>query len=289
MTGFGKAQGYSGQIGFRVEISTINRKQMDLKFSLPQEIAGYEAMLRQMLSKRVSRGAITFRVSFLEGMAPEPVCTLDTHLARRLIRAVENLAEELDQPRTISIADLLNVPGVIRIESADCAGDDVEVLLRQVAGEAIQNLVDARKSEGNQLAQDISARLEILRSTLEKIISLATNLPRQQFEKLQMRLNEWKLSVKPDDERLLREMVLFADKLDVTEEITRLKSHFGHFQALVEMQTDAVGRQLDFMVQEIFREINTLGNKAAGVEVSPLVVVMKTELEKIREQVQNIE
>ncbi len=289
MTGFGKSQGYSGQIGFRVEISTINRKQMDLKFSLPQEITGYEAMLRQMLSKRVSRGAITFRVAFLEGMAPEPVCALDTRLAKKLIRAAEDLAEELEQPQTIPLPKLLNVPGVIRIESADCAGENIEALLRQVAGEAIQNLVDARKSEGDQLAKDISARLEILRNTLEKIIPLAANLPRIQFEKLQARLNDWKLSVKPDDERLLREMVLFADKLDVTEEITRLKSHFGHFQELVELQTDAVGRQLDFMVQEIFREINTLGNKAAGVEVSPLIVVMKTELEKIREQVQNIE
>ncbi len=289
MTGYGRAQGSAGQTGFRVEISAINRKQVELKFSLPPEIAAYEGMLRQILTEKVSRGAVTFRVSFPAGMMPETVCTLDTRLAKKLMLAADGLAAELGKSSaSLTMSDLLRVPGVVRIDAGDCTGKDTEELLRKVAEEAVDALVVSREKEGEMLANDIRMRLNILRDTLEKIIPLAAALPEQQFEKMKQRLNEYSVADSAD-ERLLRELAIFADKLDVTEEITRLKSHFIHFAELLENRTEPVGRQLDFMVQEIFREINTLGNKAAGVEISPLAVLMKTELEKIREQIQNIE
>ena len=157
----------------------------------------------------------------------------------------------------------------------------------------IEELV-ARRG-GDTLTDEANSLVAVaLKETLEKIIPLASALPQKQYEKLLVRLKELDLpanaAVAADDDRLLRELVLYADKLDVTEEITRLHSHFLNWdKALTSGRQEAVGRQLDFMVQETFREINTLGNKAACAEISPLIVIMKTELEKIREQVQNIE
>ncbi len=289
MTGFGRAQGNAGTIGFRVEISSINRKQADLKFSLPQETAAFETMLRQLLTEKISRGSVICRVAFLDGMMPEPACHIDTAFAKKLIATAETLAAETGLDQKIGLADILQIPGVIHMDSPGYEDEQMAALLRRVAGEAVDNLIAAREREGVQLEKDIRNRLNILRSTLEQIIPFTAEMPKRMYEKLLARLKEWNLDADSGDERLLRELVIFADKLDVTEEITRLQSHFLHFTALLDNKTDAVGRQLDFMVQEIFREINTLGNKAACAEVSPLIVIMKTELEKIREQIQNIE
>lgn len=297
MTGFGRAQGADPDkgIGFSVEISSINRKQFELKLSLPHEVAFMETELRRLIGEQVSRGSILVRISCLEGLAPGANCTVNTDLAKKLIRAARQLAEECGTAdREINMADILSLPGVVQPESSSIDEETTAKLLTGITAEAVSNLVKSREMEGEQLAQDIRLRLSILKDTLETIVPLAAALPQKQYEKLLARLKELDLpanaAVSADDDRLLRELVLYADKLDVTEEITRLNSHFLNWDKIISSgRQEAVGRQLDFMVQETFREINTLGNKAACAEISPLIVIMKTELEKIREQVQNIE
>ena len=297
MTGFGRAQGADPAkgIGFSVEISSINRKQFELPLSLPHDVAFMETELRRIIGEKVSRGSVLVRVASLEGLAPKANCTVNSELAKKLALAARQLADECGlTEQKINMADMLALPGVVQADPAAFDEESTASLLAKFTEEAVCNLVRSRETEGDELAKDISLRLSILKETLEKIIPLASALPQKQYEKLLGRLKELDLpanaAVAADDDRLLRELVLYADKLDVTEEITRLHSHFLNWdKALTSGRQEAVGRQLDFMVQETFREINTLGNKAACAEISPLIVIMKTELEKIREQVQNIE
>lgn len=297
MTGFGRAQGADPAkgIGFSVEISSINRKQFELKLSLPHEVAFMETDLRRIIGEKVSRGSVLVRVASLEGLAPKATCTVNADLAKKLVLAARQLAEECGlNEQKINMADILALPGVVQADPAAFDEESTAKLLAGITEEAVCNLVHSRETEGNELAKDISLRLTILKETLEKIVPMASALPQKQYEKLLGRLKELELpanaAVAADDDRLLRELVLYADKLDVTEEVTRLHSHFLNWEKILfSGRQEAVGRQLDFMVQETFREINTLGNKAACAEISPLIVVMKTELEKIREQVQNIE
>ena len=176
-----------------------------------------------------------------------------------------------------------------RADSGDDSGELTAALLAAATKDALAELIRAKEGEGTRLLADIRMRMDLLKAALEQIIPLTAAMPKLMYEKLLARIKEWDFTtVDPDDDRFLRELVFYADKLDVTEEITRLKSHFQHFDQLT-ASAEPAGRQLDFMVQEIFREINTLGNKASCAEVSPLIVTMKTELEKIREQIQNIE
>ena len=297
MTGFGRAQGADPAkgIGFSVEISSITRKQFELKLSLPHEVAFMETDLRRIIGEKVSRGSVLVRVASLEGLAPKATCTVNADLAKKLVLAARQLAEECGlSEQKINMADILALPGVVQADPATFDEESTAKLLAGITEEAVCNLVHSRETEGNELAKDISLRLTILKETLEKIVPMASALPQKQYEKLLGRLKELELpanaAVAADDDRLLRELVLYADKLDVTEEVTRLHSHFLNWEKILSSgRQEAVGRQLDFMVQETFREINTLGNKAACAEISPLIVIMKTELEKIREQVQNIE
>ncbi len=290
MTGFGRAQAEdkAAGIGFRVEISSINRKQFDLKFVLPPELIQYETAMRQIISEKVSRGALTVRISALSNNAASAQ-TLNVEAARKLLESAEHLAKECGLAQNLTVADLLAVPGILTADSGDDSGELTAALLAAATKDALAELIRAKEGEGTRLLADIRMRMDLLKAALEQIIPLTAAMPKLMYEKLLARIKEWDFTtVDPDDDRFLRELVFYADKLDVTEEITRLKSHFQHFDQLT-ASAEPAGRQLDFMVQEIFREINTLGNKASCAEVSPLIVTMKTELEKIREQIQNIE
>ena len=290
MTGFGRAQAEdeAAGIGFRVEISSINRKQFDLKFVLPPELIQYETAMRQIISEKVSRGALTVRISALSNNAASAQ-TLNVEAARKLLESAEHLAKECGLAQNLTVADLLAVPGILTADSGDDSGELTAALLAAATKDALAELIRSKEGEGTRLLADIRMRMDLLKAALEQIIPLTAAMPKLMYEKLLARIKEWDFTtVDPDDDRFLRELVFYADKLDVTEEITRLKSHFRHFDQLT-ASAEPAGRQLDFMVQEIFREINTLGNKASCAEVSPLIVTMKTELEKIREQTQNIE
>ena len=293
MTGFGRSAGFdpAASIGFRVDISSINRKQFEVKFGLPHEISFFENKLRSIVAKYTSRGMIMVRVDFQtpdNAMDSTNACAVNTDYARSVVAAAKTLSEKCGIDGSLSVAELLAIPGVLRQNEVDYSTESIDALLCRITEEAAIALVESRTAEGSELKKDIVKRISILKDTLKKIKPLTDAMPKQQYEKLLGRLKELEMTADPNDDRLLRELVLYADKLDVTEEITRLNSHFLHFDELLESE-EPVGRQLDFMIQEIFREINTLGNKAACAEVSPLIVIMKTELEKIREQIQNIE
>jgi len=210
-------------------------------------------------------------------------------LVKKLIEASNDLAKECTLDCSLSLQQLLTIPGIIIENNIDYSVPEVETIICQAVSEAMSNMIHMRELEGKNLQTDILKRIGILEDTLSKIQPFAQCYPDLMYQKLLKRIREMNLNTADDDDRLQRELVIFSDKVDVTEEITRLKSHFLSFREIAEHSSQEEGRRLDFLTQEIFREINTLSNKCGTVEISPLAVIMKTEVEKIREQIQNIE
>ncbi len=297
MTGFGRGCANDAELGlgFRAEISSVNRKQFELKANLPREITHYEPKLRMMVAERASRGALMLRVELEKSEGGEdapktsgPIKINETAIAELLAKC-EGIKKRFKLKGSLEIAQLLALPGIVEAGTLDFSMPQVESLLCKAVGEAIDNMLKMRELEGENLKADIESRIQTLSDLVESIEPLAKLAPDAQRDRLLQRLRDAGLPAEYDDERLLRELVIFADRADVSEEITRLKSHFIHFKKFLNGQGAPVGRSLDFMIQEIAREATTLGNKTPSPDLSPLVVQFKTELEKIREQVQNIE
>lgn len=288
MTGFGSATATDTTtgIGLKAEISSINKKQFELKLGLSRELSMYEIPLRALVSEKIARGAVTLRIDFLPGTAADR--SVDFSRLRSVYEAAKQFQKENGIPGEITISDLLAMPDAAAAVSTDYSDPVYHKLLTEAVSASLKNLVDMRLHEGEKLKADLLRRIDFMENTVRTIQPLAANLPEIQKAKLLEKIKDLDIPVDEKDERLLKEAVIFADKLDVTEEITRLYCHFNHFRKLADSE-NAVGRSLDFLVQEIFRECNTLGTKAASTEISPLIVDLKTELEKIREQVQNIE
>ena len=287
MTGFGRAEGVDHGVALRFEISSVNRKQFDAKFSLPKELSIHEGVLRAQLAKRLARGSIMVRAE-LNYLDDAPAASrIDHAFLNTVIREARAAAEKNGLDASLNINQLLAVPGVVVPVSALSTNPEFETFMLGVFDEALTRHIEMRRTEGAALERDILARIGEFAAIVAKIRTLTPGLPEQQAARMRERLKDAGFNAEADDERMLREFVIFADRLDVTEELTRLDAHFSHFRSLAAGNTP--GRSLDFLMQEMFREINTLGNKAGTAEISPLVVQMKTGLEKVREQIQNIE
>lgn len=292
MTGFGRAEAKNEteDIAFSVEISSVNRKQLEIRAGLPKEIISYEPLLRNIISEKISRGYISVSVNLeLNHAALQKTMKLNESFAASIIKKCRYLQEHLDLPGRIEIRDIINIPGVIDMGTQDFNMPVLQETFTKALAGAVNELIKMRAEEGKRLSVDMLKRLSILSDLIDNIEPIAAHLPHRQKERLFQKLKEAELSVSADDERILRELVIFADRADVSEEITRLRSHLKQFHGFLETEDKPIGRSLDFVIQEISREITTLGNKAADQEISPSVVLFKTELEKIREQVQNIE
>ena len=289
MTGFGSANATDAKtgIGLKAEISSINKKQFELKLGLPRELFTYEIPLRSLVSDRISRGSVFVRIELLPGAEGNGI-SLDFAKLLAVYQSAKSFQQEHGIPGEITISDLLSLPDAAAPVSVDYSDPLYLNLVTESVNKALDHLINMRFHEGEKLKADLLARIDQMESIVDQIQPLTENLPEQQTAKLMEKLDDLGISVDSSDERLLKEVVIFADKLDVSEEITRLHCHFNHFRKLANSD-HAVGRSLDFLVQEIFRECNTLGTKAASPEISPMIVNLKTDLEKIREQVQNIE
>ncbi|MBN2640493.1 MAG: YicC family protein [Victivallales bacterium] len=292
MTGFGRgvAANNNADVSFSVEICSINRKQFDLRTVLPPELSSLEPLLRNTISGKISRGAVNAKVQIQLGpQATREAVHLNSSLLEGLVEKSRQLADRLGLKEDVMIRDFMQIPGVIELSTPDLDLPGIQDTFMEAVTMAMRELISMKENEGAHIREDISARIEILKSLVDEIEPLAQEIPEKQKIKLLQRLENSGLGVDCDDERILREIVIYSDKADVSEEITRLKSHFKQFDGYLNNGSEPAGRSLDFLIQEFNRETTTLGNKAAGCAISPLVVKMKTELEKIREQVQNIE
>jgi uncharacterized protein (TIGR00255 family) len=287
MTGYGRGQAASNGVKISVEVNSVNRKQSDVTVNLPRELSDLEPRIRDAVNARVSRGRLNVSVTCATSGASAKVA-LDEALAKSYYRAMLDLQKDLKVAGEITIETILRAPGVLHpVEekiSEDAAWRDIDVAL----ADALDELVKMREREGKHLAKDLIKRLKLVRQSLRKIRQLHPVVAKKYRQTLQERLQKAGLEQPIDEERIAKEIIFFADKSDVSEELTRLDSHFAQFAHHLR-RNEPVGRTLDFMIQEIYREFNTLGAKASDAEISQLVITCKSEMEKIREQVQNIE
>lgn len=285
MTGFGRGNSTAADYSLTVEISTVNRKQFDASIWLPREWMIFEVPLQKLLKTRIVRGAIKCAVTVKPLAATSATAVIESRLA-----AVTALAERLGLPGRLTLSDLVSLSTVEPEEAALPPPDETQWAALQSAAEAALDQLEAmRRLEGDKITCDIRNRLDALHTLYTEITAIAPDLPAQHRELLEKRLRE----LLPEgfalnEELLAREVALFADRCDISEELTRLDSHFSHAGKLL-AGDEPCGRALDFLCQEFFREINTTGSKCAANRISERVIRFKTLLETVREQVQNLE
>ncbi|HKS36073.1 MAG TPA: YicC/YloC family endoribonuclease, partial [Verrucomicrobiae bacterium] len=290
MTGYGR--GECAQDGFKVtvELSSVNRKQSEISVYLPRDLEALESRVRDEVNRQISRGRLTVRFSLhaADGSLPGRV-RLNAPLAKAYTRELNRLAKELKLAGPVTLDLVVRAPGVLQaddeVTDAEAFWPAVEKALRK----GLAALVQMREREGAHLLKDLQKRVGIIRRSVERVQKQAPEVLKRYQEQLRERVRNAGLEMPAvDDERLLKEIVYFADRSDISEEVTRLQSHFQQFEDCVESK-QPVGRTLDFLTQEMNREVNTIGSKANDSLISREVVVLKAELEKFREQVQNVE
>jgi len=290
MTGFGRGEAQAGGIKAVVELGTVNRKQFDCNVSMPRELGGLESKLHALIHSKIARGYVKGSVT-LAAAADSGASLIDVEKARAQIHALRSAATALGLGDDLRASTLLRLPEMMR--GAALVNDPAEqwVLIEQAAQDALDQLVGMRQREGVALEGDLRERFEALRLISEAIAPLAAAVPRHYQGQLEKRLAELLGAGKEgvvDPALLAREVAVFADRCDVSEELTRLASHFAQVAKTLD-EGKACGRTLDFLCQELFREINTTGSKANDADITRLVIAFKAGLEAAREQVQNIE
>ena len=288
MTGYGRGEIDSNGMKFSVELNSVNRKQSDIVINLPRDLAELEPRIRQTINENISRGRTNVSVAFHQGANGARQLALDTELARSYHEAMQALQKELDAPGEITIGAILQAPGVMRLPEQVVNAQDVWPPIERALRAALAELIKMREREGRHLAKDLIRRLKAIRKTLKEIRSLHPEVVKKYRAALLNRLQTAGLPIESNDERLVKEISFFADRADVSEELTRMESHLAQFAHHLR-KNEPVGRTLEFITQEIFRELNTLGAKANDAAISQRVVTAKADLEKIREQVQNLE
>lgn len=289
MTGFGRGRHASEQFTLRVEISSVNRKQGEVVCQLP---AGHEEVIpaiRECIFRQISRGRLQVRVSF-EQVANAAGLRIDTKIVSAALQEIQRLNLELGTQMELTTEAMLRLPNVLTVEeSAELDVEEFLAALMPALDKALERLVEMRAREGEDLRRDIQQRLGRLSEVVTAITGYAPEVVSHYREQLLKRLGAAGIpQIDMSDERMQREIGLFAERCDISEEITRLQSHFARFDEFLELD-EPVGRSLDFLCQEIHRELNTIGSKANDARITMRVVEGKTELEKIREQVQNVE
>jgi uncharacterized protein (TIGR00255 family) len=288
MTGFGRGSAATDRWHATVEINSVNRKQAEVVVQAPRELAELEGRVRKAVLGVVSRGRIQVSINLERAEGATATIQLDAALARAFHQAFVELGETVGHAVLPTAADYLRQPGILSLGNGKIDAEEAWPAIEAALHAALTGLAAMREAEGAHLKADFLARLETLACFAGKIAAEAPGRPVRQRELLGKRLREAGLDLDPADERVVKELALFADRCDVSEELTRLESHYAKFREYLEA-ADAPGRALDFLCQEMFREFNTIGSKANDAGIAQTIVEAKTELEKIREQVQNLE
>jgi len=288
MTGYGRAEVVHAGRKFSVELNSVNRKQSDIVINLPRDLGELEPRIRQTINESISRGRTNATVAVHSGHNGSRNLALDTELARSYHEAMRALQKELNAPGEITISTILQAPGVMRFPEQALDAEEAWPAIDRALRGSLADLIKMREREGKHLAKDLIHRLKSIRKKLKEISTFHPDVVTRYRAVLLDRIQKAGLPIASDDERLLKEISFFADRADVSEELTRMESHLAQFAHHLRSK-EPVGRTLEFIAQEMFRELNTLGAKANDAAISQRVIACKAELEKIREQAQNLE
>lgn len=290
MTGYGR--GECAQDGFKVtvELSSVNRKQAEVAVALPRELEMLEAQIRDVVHRGVSRGRVNVRVSLHATNGKSSASKhIDVELAKAYTGELVKLAKLLKLSGEVTLDQVLRAPGVFQTDEQLAESEDLWPAVEKALNQGLAALLKMREREGGNLTKDLALRVATMQASVAQIQKQAPTTAENYRQNLLERIKTAGLeNIAPDDERLLKEVVLFADRADITEELTRLQSHFTQFADCCKAK-EPVGRTLDFLAQEMNREINTIGSKANDTVISREVVTVKAELERFREQAQNVE
>ncbi len=289
MTGFGRGRARGRGLTIDCELVSLNRRQLDVQVSLPRELAALEPRIRERLQARLHRGrvTVTLAVAFSEAAGREAV-RVDEALARAGVEAARAAARRLGLSDDLGASLLLQTPGWLVTRAPGGDPERAWPVVGRALQAALRGLDRMRRAEGRALAADLRGRLAALEAAVRAIGRRAPGVPLRYRARVEARLKEWGLEALPGDGRLLREVAMMAERADIGEELARLRSHVAQARARLAAK-EPCGRALDFLAQEIGRELNTIGAKAGDAKIAAAVVEGKAELERFREQAQNVE
>ncbi len=288
MTGFGRAKLEKEGREYLVEIRSVNHKYTDITVKAPRNLLYLEDKIRKTVLRRVARGKIDVFISYANYGTEGKNVLINKELAKIYIQELAELAEENDIPNEIRASEILKLPDVMNLQMDEDDSESIWLELLECLEDALDNFIEMRAIEGNKIKQDLEERLEQIAENVDEISEFSTGLIEEYIVKLQERIKELLKTDVIDETRLAQEIVIYSDKCSIEEEITRLKSHIEQFENLLEIG-EPCGKKLDFLVQEMNRETNTIGSKSGKLEITNLVIELKTQIEDIREQIQNIE
>ena len=286
MTGFGRGEYENEGRKYIVEIKAVNHKYSDINIRLPRFFNNMEDSIRKRISNVISRGKIDVFVSFENYSSKGTNIRINRELAKEYINELKSLAEETNLEFNVNLIDISKLPEILKIEENEDE-EEIENELMKAVDMALEKFIYMREVEGQKLVEDLERRIHLIEEKIKEVKKYSENLVEEYIEKLHTRVKEL-LQTEVDEARLMQEIVFFSDKSSIEEELTRLDSHISQFLKLI--KTDSpVGKKIDFLIQEINRETNTIGSKANCLEITNRVIEIKTEVENIREQIQNIE
>lgn len=288
MTGYGRHQAVVNGWDVTVEIKSVNHRYFEYSSRLPRTCGFLDDKLKSYLQQKISRGKVDVYVSLDAVEKADSVVEVNVPLAQAYYDALGELEEELDLRNDTSVMNIARFPDVLVVRKTETDEQEIWNAVQQIAAVALEKFVAMRELEGVRMREDVLSRRETLLQAVAAVEERSPQTVREHMEKVEARMRELLGTVAVDEQRLLTEAAIFADKIATAEETVRLRSHLDQLQDLLNSD-EPVGRKLDFLVQEINRETNTIGSKASDLQLAQVVVDMKAEIEKIREQIQNIE
>ena len=286
MTGYGRADYCENGITLTVELKTVNNRNFDLNCKIPRSFIALEDTIRKTVAQYVKRGRIDLFVNFSDTRESSTNIEINLEKAVSYYSASKEIAKALGLENDYTVSNVMKAPDVI-VDGASADLTEIKDIVKQVVEDACKNLNQMRKVEGEKLVDDMLIRMDTIKGLADKIETRAPLVALEYKKKLQLRIEEALKDVKYDEVRLLNEVAFFTDKANIDEELTRLNSHISQFKEIIKI--DGMGKKLDFLMQEFNRETNTICSKSNDIEVTKCGLELKNEIEKVREQVQNLE
>lgn len=287
MTGFGRGECTQDNMTFSVDVKSVNHRYSDISVRIPRIMSALEEKVRDFVNDKLSRGKIDIYINF-DSMKQNAEVMVDSNLAAAYVNSLNTLKQQFDIRDDISLSLITRFPDILKLEAVEQDSDQLWLILKEALSLAVNSLVDMRTREGERLQKDLNGKLDSIQEIAEQIREKSYGVVDEYKNKLYERIKELTRDVQIEESRLLTEVAIFADKSSIDEEIVRLESHINEFKKAMDFK-GPVGKKLDFILQEMNREVNTIGSKATDLAIVNNVINIKTEIEKVREQVQNIE
>lgn len=288
MTGYGKETLCIEEREYQVEIKSVNHRYLDINIKIPRTLSYLEEEIKKEIAKKIKRGKIDVYIAYENNSQEGKNIKINKELAKIYIEQLKELAQEEKISSNMEAIDIAKFPDILTIKT-DEEDEKIRDEIIQTTINATEKIVEMKSIEGEKILQDLLRRIEKIENEIEKISKKSTGLIEEYVVKLEKRIKEILKTEEIDKTRLAQEVVIYADKCSIEEEVTRLKSHIYQFKNLINDNNETKGKKLDFIIQEMNRETNTIGSKANSLEITNGVIEIKTELEDIREQIQNIE